>query len=177
MTKEDPNNTNEGGKNRAKQPSRAPRNRRNAFSAAEDQNDPPDYHRIRANLIATALEDRRQALLNRGPQPQDTPTRRPVRSDARERARTHDKARAAARRWAREQMHPDGTETLQRVSVQPSGNLDFQRSNLAFQQLRLYIQQQPHMMQQILQQITVGIPMLASLIRDRREEFVRMLTE
>ena len=57
------------------------------------------------------------------------------------------------------------------------GNLDFLRSNPQFQQLRQIVQQQPRMLEPILQQVGAGNPQLARLIGDNPEQFLRLLSE
>jgi UV excision repair protein RAD23 len=58
-----------------------------------------------------------------------------------------------------------------------SGALDFLRNNAQFQQLRQVVQQQPHMLEVILQQLGNGNPQLAQLIASRPEEFLQLLAE
>ena len=58
-----------------------------------------------------------------------------------------------------------------------AGNLDFLRNNPQFQQLRQLVQQQPHMLEPILQQVGAGNPQLAQLINSRPEEFIQLLAE
>jgi UV excision repair protein RAD23 len=57
------------------------------------------------------------------------------------------------------------------------GNLDFLRNNAQFQQLRQIVQQQPQMLEPILQQVGTGNPALAQMIAQRPEEFLRLLAE
>lgn len=57
------------------------------------------------------------------------------------------------------------------------GNLDFLRNNPQFQQLRQIVQQQPQMLEPILQQVGAGNPQLAQLIASRPEEFLELLAE
>lgn len=57
------------------------------------------------------------------------------------------------------------------------GNLDFLRNNPQFQQLRQLVQQQPQMLEPILQQVGAGNPQLAQLITSRPEEFLQLLAE
>jgi UV excision repair protein RAD23 len=58
-----------------------------------------------------------------------------------------------------------------------AGNLDFLRNNPQFQQLRQLVQQQPQMLEPILQQVGAGNPQLAQLIAQRPEEFLQLLAE
>ena len=58
-----------------------------------------------------------------------------------------------------------------------AGNLDFLRNNPQFQQLRQIVQQQPQMLEPILQQVGTGNPQLAAMIAERPEEFLRLLAE
>ena len=57
------------------------------------------------------------------------------------------------------------------------GTLDFLRNNPQFQQLRQVVQQQPHMLEPILQQVGAGNPQLAQLIGQNREQFLQLLSE
>lgn len=57
------------------------------------------------------------------------------------------------------------------------GNLDFLRNNPQFQQLRQIVQQQPQMLEPILQQVGTGNPQLAQLIASQPQEFLRLLAE
>lgn len=57
------------------------------------------------------------------------------------------------------------------------GNLDFLRNNPQFQQLRQVVQQQPHMLEAILQQVGAGNPQLAQLISQHPEQFLQLLSE
>ncbi|KAJ5787045.1 UV excision repair protein (RadW) [Penicillium paradoxum] len=57
------------------------------------------------------------------------------------------------------------------------GNLEFLRSNPHFQQLRQLVQQQPHMLEPILQQVAAGNPQIASLIGQNSDQFLQLLGE
>jgi len=57
------------------------------------------------------------------------------------------------------------------------GNLDFLRNNPQFQQLRQVVQQQPQMLEPILQQLGAGNPNLAQLITQNPEQFLNLLGE
>ncbi|KAI2642593.1 XPC-binding domain-containing protein [Xylaria nigripes] len=57
------------------------------------------------------------------------------------------------------------------------GNLDFLRNNPQFQQLRQVVQQQPQMLEPILQQLGAGNPQLAQLISQNPEQFLQLLGE
>ena len=57
------------------------------------------------------------------------------------------------------------------------GNLDFLRNNPQFQQLRQVVQQQPQMLETILQQVAAGNPQLAQLIAQNPEQFMQLLSE
>jgi len=57
------------------------------------------------------------------------------------------------------------------------GNLDFLRNNTQFQQLRQVVQQQPQMLEPILQQVAAGNPQLASIISAHPEQFLQLLGE
>ncbi|EEP79333.1 UV excision repair protein Rad23 [Uncinocarpus reesii 1704] len=56
-------------------------------------------------------------------------------------------------------------------------NLDFLRNNPHFQQLRQLVQQQPGMLEPILQQLGAGNPQLAQLIGQNQEQFLQLLSE
>ena len=58
-----------------------------------------------------------------------------------------------------------------------AGNLDFLRDNPQFQQLRQIVQQQPQMLEPILQQVGAGNPELAQLIGQHQEQFLRLLAD
>ncbi|KAI1337802.1 XPC-binding domain-containing protein [Xylariaceae sp. FL0016] len=57
------------------------------------------------------------------------------------------------------------------------GNLDFLRNNAQFQQLRQVVQQQPQMLEPILQQLGAGNPQLAQLIAQNPDQFLQLLGE
>lgn len=57
------------------------------------------------------------------------------------------------------------------------GNLDFLRDNAHFQQLRQLVQQQPGMLEPILQQLGAGNPQLAQIIGQNQEQFLQLLSE
>ncbi|RDW78410.1 hypothetical protein BP5796_06262 [Coleophoma crateriformis] len=57
------------------------------------------------------------------------------------------------------------------------GNLDFLRNNPQFQQLRQVVQQQPQMLEPILQQVGAGNPQLAQLIGQHPDQFLQLLSE
>lgn len=57
------------------------------------------------------------------------------------------------------------------------GNLEFLRSNTQFQQLRQVVQQQPTMLEPILQQVAAGNPQLAAIISAHPEQFLQLLSE
>ena len=56
-------------------------------------------------------------------------------------------------------------------------NLEFLRSNPHFQQLRQLVQQQPQMLEPILQQVAAGNPQIAQLIGQNEEQFLQLLSE
>ncbi|BCS20209.1 putative UV excision repair protein (RadW) [Aspergillus puulaauensis] len=56
-------------------------------------------------------------------------------------------------------------------------NLDFLRNNPHFQQLRQLVQQQPQMLEPILQQVGAGNPQIAQLIGQNEEQFLQLLSE
>ncbi|KAK4043507.1 XPC-binding domain-containing protein [Parachaetomium inaequale] len=57
------------------------------------------------------------------------------------------------------------------------GNLEWLRANAQFQQLRQVVQQQPQMLEPILQQLGAGNPQLAQLIAHNPEQFLSLLSE
>jgi UV excision repair protein RAD23 len=57
------------------------------------------------------------------------------------------------------------------------GNLEWLRSNAQFQQLRQVVQQQPQMLEPILQQLGAGNPQLAQLIAANPDQFLSLLSE
>jgi len=57
------------------------------------------------------------------------------------------------------------------------GNLDFLRNNPQFQQLRQVVQQNPGMLEPILQQVGAGNPQLAALIGQNPDQFLQLLSE
>lgn len=57
------------------------------------------------------------------------------------------------------------------------GSLDFLRTNTQFQQLRGIVQQQPQMLEPILQQVSAGNPQLAQLIGQYPDQFLQLLSE
>ncbi|KAL4865468.1 XPC-binding domain-containing protein [Aspergillus spectabilis] len=56
-------------------------------------------------------------------------------------------------------------------------SLDFLRNNPHFQQLRQLVQQQPQMLEPILQQVGAGNPQIAHLIGQNEEQFLQLLSE
>lgn len=56
-------------------------------------------------------------------------------------------------------------------------NLEFLRSNPHFQQLRQLVQQQPQMLEPILQQVAAGNPQIAQLISQNSDQFLQLLGE
>lgn len=58
-----------------------------------------------------------------------------------------------------------------------TANLDFLRNNPQFQQLRQVVQQQPAMLEPILQQVAAGNPQLAQIINQNPEQFMQLLAE
>lgn len=63
------------------------------------------------------------------------------------------------------------------ASAADLGNLDFLRGNPQFQQLRQVVQQQPQMLEPILQQLGAGNPQLAQLIASNPDAFLSLLGE
>jgi len=57
------------------------------------------------------------------------------------------------------------------------GNLDFLRNNPQFQQLRQVVQQNPQMLEPILQQVGAGNPQLAAMIGQNPTQFLQLLSE
>lgn len=58
-----------------------------------------------------------------------------------------------------------------------TSSLDFLRNNPQFQQLRQVVQQQPAMLEPILQQVAAGNPQLGNLILQNQEAFMALLAE
>jgi UV excision repair protein RAD23 len=58
-----------------------------------------------------------------------------------------------------------------------SNSLDFLRNNPQFQQLRQVVQQQPQMLEPILQQVGAGNPQLAQMIASHPDQFLQLLAE
>jgi len=56
-------------------------------------------------------------------------------------------------------------------------NMDFLRNSPHFQQLRQLVQQQPAMLEPILQQVAEGNPQLAQMIGQNQEQFLQLLAE
>ncbi|KAK1780903.1 XPC-binding domain-containing protein [Copromyces sp. CBS 386.78] len=57
------------------------------------------------------------------------------------------------------------------------GNLDFLRNNAQFQQMRQLVQEQPQMLEPILQQLGAGNPQLAQMIAQNSDQFLNLLGE
>jgi UV excision repair protein RAD23 len=70
---------------------------------------------------------------------------------------------------------PRGDETT--GSGAGAGSLEFLRNNPQFQQLRQLVQQQPNMLEPILQQLGQGNPQIAALIQSNPEEFLSLLAD
>lgn len=58
-----------------------------------------------------------------------------------------------------------------------ANNLDFLRNNPQFLQLRQVVQQQPQMLEMILQQVAAANPQLAQIITQNPEQFMQLLAE
>lgn len=58
-----------------------------------------------------------------------------------------------------------------------ANSLEFLRNNPQFQQLRQVVQQQPQMLEPILQQVGAGNPQLAHMIANNPEQFLQLLAE
>lgn len=56
-------------------------------------------------------------------------------------------------------------------------NMDFLRNSPHFQHLRQLVQQQPQMLEPILQQVAEGNPQLAQMIGQNQEQFLQLLSE
>ncbi|KAF2397116.1 UV excision repair protein Rad23 [Trichodelitschia bisporula] len=70
-----------------------------------------------------------------------------------------------------------GATSAASAAATSAGTLDFLRNNPQFQQLRQIVQQQPQMLEPILQQVGAGNPQLAQMIASRPEEFLQLLAE
>lgn len=64
-----------------------------------------------------------------------------------------------------------------RAGTAPAANLDFLRNNPQFQQLRQVVQQQPQMLEPILQQVAAGNPQVAQIIASHPDQFMQLLAE
>lgn len=60
---------------------------------------------------------------------------------------------------------------------QGAANLEFLRNNPQFQQFRQVVQQQPAMLEPILQQVAAGNPQLAAIIQQNPDQFMQLLME
>ncbi|OAP61288.1 UV excision repair protein Rad23 [Fonsecaea erecta] len=58
-----------------------------------------------------------------------------------------------------------------------AANMDFLRASPHFQQLRQFVQQQPAMLEPILQQLAEGNPELAQMIGSNQDQFLQLLAE
>lgn len=63
------------------------------------------------------------------------------------------------------------------ASNNPQINMDFLRNSPHFQQLRQLVQQQPAMLEPILQQVAEGNPPLAQMIGQNQDQFLQLLSE
>lgn len=72
---------------------------------------------------------------------------------------------------------PTGAGAAAGAAAGGLGNLDFLRNNPQFQQLRQVVQQQPQMLEPILQQVGAGNPQLAQLIGQHPDQFLQLLSE
>ncbi|CUS10088.1 unnamed protein product [Tuber aestivum] len=70
-----------------------------------------------------------------------------------------------------------GAHSQGRSGAASLANLDFLRNNPQFQQLRQVVQQQPQMLEPILQQVGIGNPQLAALISQNPDAFLQLLSE
>lgn len=59
----------------------------------------------------------------------------------------------------------------------PQSSLDFLRNSPQFQQLRQLVQQQPGMLEPVLQQVAEGNPQLAQMIQQNQDQFLQLLGE
>ena len=60
---------------------------------------------------------------------------------------------------------------------QPPGALDFLRNHPQFNQLKMLVQQNPGILQPVLQQLGASNPQILQLINQHQEEFIRLLNE
>ena len=70
-----------------------------------------------------------------------------------------------------------GTQAAGGQGAGNTQNLDFLRNSPQFQQLRQVVQQQPHMLEMILQQVAAANPQLAQVITSNPEQFMQLLAE
>lgn len=71
----------------------------------------------------------------------------------------------------------DDAEDGPAAAQNASGNLDFLRNDPQFQQLRQAVQQNPELLQALIQQISVSNPRLMQLISSNQEEFMNLMEE
>lgn len=88
----------------------------------------------------------------------------------------------AAQTGSRSSGGPRGATVTASGESGPGGtgaapNFEFLRSNPQFQQLRQVVQQQPQMLEPILQQVAAGNPQVAQLISQHPEQFMQLLAE
>ncbi|KIW27445.1 UV excision repair protein Rad23 [Cladophialophora immunda] len=74
---------------------------------------------------------------------------------------------------------PGGRRAAASASAQAgtATNMDFLRNSPHFQQLRQFVQQQPAMLEPILQQLAEGNPELAQMIGSNQDQFLQLLAE
>lgn len=70
-----------------------------------------------------------------------------------------------------------GGTTAQQPGQGGQLNMDFLRNSPHFQHLRQLVQQQPAMLEPILQQVAEGNPQLAQMIGQNQEQFLQLLSE
>jgi UV excision repair protein RAD23 len=63
------------------------------------------------------------------------------------------------------------------LTAEGGANIDFLRNSPHFQQLRQFVQQQPAMLEPILQQLAEGNPELAQMIGSNQDQFLQLLAE
>jgi UV excision repair protein RAD23 len=86
-------------------------------------------------------------------------------------------AQAAQNRGGAGGARSGGTGSGAAAGALNANSLDFLRNNPQFQQLRQVVQQQPQMLEPILQQVGAGNPQLAQLIASNPEQFLQLLAE
>ncbi|KAL6705409.1 UV excision repair protein rad23 [Coniothyrium glycines] len=86
-------------------------------------------------------------------------------------------AQAGQNRGGTGGAHSGGAAGAATAGALNANSLDFLRNNPQFQQLRQVVQQQPQMLEPILQQVGAGNPQLAQMISNNPQQFLQLLAE